>query len=108
VTLPRTLSRKATVLRVTTSSTSGDEARLDAVMLEPLVSRLALSGDGHSTTLLRSADSRTTQALVRLPGHGRAVVEVYDASARLLSRSTSPARTLHVSVAPGGFTVVMR
>jgi hypothetical protein len=108
VTLPRTLSRKATVLRVTTSSTSGDEARLDAVMLEPLVSRLALSGDGHSTTLLRSADSRTTRAVVRLPGHGRAVVEAYDASARLLSRSTSPARTLHVAVAPGGFTVVMR
>jgi hypothetical protein len=108
VTLPRTLSRKAAVLRVATSSTNGDEARLDAVMLEPLVSRLVLPGDDHSTTLLRSADSRTTQAVVRHPGRGRAVVEVYDASARLLSRSTSPARTLHVTVAPGGFTIVMR
>jgi hypothetical protein len=58
--------------------------------------------------LLRSAGSTVEHAIVRLPGHGRAVVEVYDASARLLSRSTSPARTLHISVAPGGFTVVMR
>jgi hypothetical protein len=108
VTLSRTLTKKATVLRVATSSTGADEARLDAVMLEPLVSRLVLSGDGHSTALLRNADRTTARALVRMSGHGRAVVEVYDASARLLSRSTSPARTLHVTLAPGGFTIVMR
>ena len=75
-------------------------------MLEPLVSRLILSGDGHATALLRSADSKVAHAVVR--PLGRAAVEVYDASARLLSRSTSPARTLQVAVAPGGFTIVMR
>jgi hypothetical protein len=93
---------------VSTSAASGEEARLDAVMLEPLVSRLVLSGDGHATALLRSADGKVAHTVVRLPGRGRAVVEVYDASARLLSRSTSPARTLQVAVAPGGFTIVMR
>ena len=93
VTLPRTLAKDATVLRVATSAAGGDEARLDAVMLEPLVSRLVLSGDGHATALLRSADSKVAHAVVRLPGRGRAVIEVYDGSARLLSRSTSPART---------------
>ncbi len=108
VTLPRTLGKRATVLRVSTSSTGGDAARLDAVMLEPLVSRFVLAGDGHSTALLRSADSRLAHAVVRLPGRGRAVVEVYDGSARLLSRSTSPALTLRVPVAPGGFTIVTR
>ena len=108
VTLSRTLGKDATVLRVTTSAGGGDQARLDAVMLEPLVSRFVLAGDGHATALLRSADSKLAHAVVRLPGRGRAVVEVYDASARLLSRSTSPARTLHVTVAPGGFTIVMR
>ena len=108
VTLSRSLGKDATVLRVATSAAGGDEARLDAVMLEPLVSRLVLSGDGHATALLRSADSKVAHAVVRLPGRGRAVVEVYDASARLLSRSTSPARTLQVAVAPGGFTIVMR
>ena len=96
------------MLRVATSSAGGDEARLDAVMLEPLVSRYILAGDGHSTALLRSADSKVAHTVVRLPGSGRAVIEVYDGAARLLSRSTSVARTVHVTVAPGGFTIVMR
>ena len=64
VTLPGTLTKRATVLRVATSSTGGDEARLDAVMLEPLVSRFVLSGDGHSTALLRSADTKVAHAVV--------------------------------------------
>ena len=46
VTLPRTLGRTRRTLRVTTSVAGGDEARLDAVMLEPLVSRYVLAGDG--------------------------------------------------------------
>ena len=79
VTLPRTLGKEPRSLRVATSATGGDEARLDAVMLEPLVSRFVLSGDGHATALLRSADSKIAHAVVRLPGRGRAVVEVYDA-----------------------------
>lgn len=108
VTLPRSLTKQATVLRVATSSAGGDEARLDAVMLEPLVSRYILAGDGHSMALLRSADSKIAHSVVRLPGSGRAVVEVYDGAARLLSRWTTPARTVQVTVAPGGFTIVMR
>jgi hypothetical protein len=108
VTLPATLAKRATVLRVAASSTGGDMARLDAVMLEPLISRLVLAGDGHATALLRSADSQAALAVVDLPGHGRAVIEVYDGSARLLSRSTSTASTMRVTVAPGGFTIVMR
>ena len=59
------------MLKVATSSAGGDEARLDAVMLEPLVSRLVLSGDGHATALLRSAGSKVAHSLVRMPGHGR-------------------------------------
>ncbi len=108
VTLPGTLSKQDTVVKVATRSAAGDEARLDAVMLEPLVSRLVLSGDGHATALLRSADRQVSHTVVRLPGRGRAVVEVYDDAARLLSRSTSAGRTMRVTVAPGGFTIVMR
>ncbi len=108
VTLPRTLTKEATALQVTTSATAGHEARLDAVMLEPMVSRFILFGDGHSTALLRSANSKVAHTVVRLPGRGRAVIEVYDGAARLLSRSTSVAKTVHVTVAPGGFTIVMR
>jgi hypothetical protein len=108
VTLPRTLGKDATILQVATSATGDDQARLDAVMLEPLVSRFVLSGDGHATALLRSAGSKVAHTVVRLPGAGRATIEVYDGAARLLSRSTSVARTVPVTVAPGGFTIVLR
>ncbi len=108
VTLPGTLAKGATVLRVETTAGGGDEARLDAVMLEPLVSRFVLAGDGHATALLRSAGTKVAHTVVRLPGRGRATVEVYDGAARLLSRSTTSARTVPVTVAPGGFTIVMR
>lgn len=108
VTLPGTLTKHASVLRIGASAMGGDEARLDAVMLEPLVSRFVLTGAGHSTALLRSADSRVAHTVVRSPGGSPAVVEVYDSSARLLSRSRTPATTVHVTVAPGGFTIVVR
>ncbi len=108
VTLPRTIPGTPTTLRVTTTASGDDAARLDAVMLEPLVSRLVLAGDGHATALLRSAATSVMHPVVRVPGHGRAVVEVYDGSARLLSRSTSTATAVRVTVVPGGFTIVTR
>lgn len=108
VTLPRSLAREATALRLRTSARAGDEARVDAVMLEPLVSRYVLTGRGHATALLRSADSTLARSVVRLPGSGSAVVEVYDSAARLLGRSTTRGRTVAVTVAPGGFTIVRR
>jgi hypothetical protein len=108
VTLPRTMPGTPTTLRVTTTASGDDAARLDAVMLEPLVSRLVLAGDGHATALLRSAATSVMHPVVRVPGHGRAVVEVYDGSARLLSRSTSTASAVRVTVVPGGFTIVTR
>jgi len=87
VTLRRELSRSATSLRVTTTAGRGDEARVDAVMLEPRVSRFVLSGDGRATALLRSAGTEVQHTQVRVPGDGRATVEVYDGAARLLNRS---------------------
>ena len=108
VTLARTLAQDATTLRVQSASSGGDEARVDAVMLEPLVSSYVLAGDGHATGLLRSASTRVERQVVRLPGSGAATIEVYDGAATLLSRSTSRARAVLVTVAPGGFTIVRR
>lgn len=108
VTLPRELTRAATTLRAATSATGGDEAAIDAVLLEPLVSRYILAAGGHATALLRSAGSRPAHTTVRLPGSGPAVVEVYDGTAHLLSRSTTRARTVPVTLAPGGFTIARR
>lgn len=108
LTLPRELRAGVTNVVVTASAAGTDEARVDAVMLEPLVSRYVLAGDSRATALLRSASSRVERTVVRLAGDGPAVVEVFDGSARLLSRSTTRARTVAVTVTPGGFTVVRR
>jgi hypothetical protein len=103
VTLPRELAAHATEL--TAQATAGNPATVDAVMLEPLVSRLTLAGDRHSTTLLRSA-GQTAQ--VTAGSTGPATVEVYDAAGALHSRHTSTATQLRVTVLPGGFTLVRR
>ncbi|MCW3841198.1 hypothetical protein ONA70_13915 [Micromonospora yasonensis] len=103
VTLPRELAADATEL--TAEATAGNPATVDAVMLEPLVSRLTLAGDGHSTTLLRSA-ARIARTAAVTAGTGPATVEVYDAAGALRSWHTSAATDLRVTVLPGGFTLV--
>ncbi len=108
VTLPRTLKAGASTLTATTSTVPGDPAVLDAVMLEPLVSRLVLQGDGHSTALLRSASDSTERARVRLPGSRPALVRAYDGRGRLVQTRSSRATTVSVAVPAGGFVLVRR
>jgi hypothetical protein len=109
VTLPVTLPPGQQVVTATTTATGGDEARLDALMVEPLVSRLVLGGDGHGTALLRSAAITDQQTTVSVPGTGPARVEVYDGRGRLVRASTSKASgDVPVSVVAGGFTIVRR
>ena len=109
VTLPTRLAPGQTSVRATTAAADGDVARLDALMLEPLVSRLVLSGDDHGTVLLRSASTVVQRTSVDVPGSGPAVVEQYDGLGRLVRASTSKAAgDVPVAVPPGGFTVVRR
>ncbi|WP_081682559.1 hypothetical protein [Marmoricola sp. URHB0036] len=91
-----------------TASTRGGTARLDAVMVQPLVSRLVLGGHGHGTALLRSAATSTSRTTVEVPGSGRAEVWSYDGTGRLLGHTTSAASDVPVTVAPGGVTIVRR
>ncbi len=88
VTLGTIVPAGATTL---TAATSGGTARLDAVMVQPLVSRLVLGGDGHGTALLRSAATSRSHTTVAVPGSGRADVWSYDGEGRLLDHSTSTA-----------------
>ena len=109
VTLPGTLPPGQQVVTATTTATAGEDARLDALMVEPLVSRLVLGGDGHGTALLRSAATTDQQTKVSVPGSGPARVEVYDGRGRLVRASTSKASgEIPVSVVAGGFTIVRR
>ena len=108
VTLPTTIPAGTTQLSATTTASGGDEARLDALMVEPLVSRLVLGGDGHATAVLSSRSPTMEHDQVRLPGAGRAQIETYDGSGRLVGSWTSPAQTVPVIVPPGGFTYIRR
>jgi YD repeat-containing protein len=95
---------------VTLTARGGDVA-LDAVMVEPAVSRLVLDQDGHGTALLRtSADDTggTARATVTVPGTGRATVTTYDGRGRRLATTTTTARTVAVPVPAGGFATVRR
>ncbi len=108
VTLPRVLGARAGTLTATTSTTPGDPAALDAVLLEPLVSRLVLQGDGHSTALLRSASDSSERARVRLPGSRPATVRAYDGHGRLVESRRTSAAVVAVAVPAGGFVLVRR
>jgi hypothetical protein len=103
-----TLPAGATELAATAATDAGDPARLDAVMLEPLVSRLVLAGDGHGTALLRSASTTAEKARVRVAGTGIAWVRTYDGGGLPVGVSTSTARTVTVTVPAGGFALVRR
>ncbi len=105
LTLPTTVDGST---RTVTATTTGDETRLDSLIVQPLVTSLVLGGDGHGTALLRSADTRTQNVRVSVPGRGRAVVRSYDGYGRLLMIRQVAASTVPVSIAPGGFTLVRR
>ena len=109
VTLPVTLPPGQQVVTATTTATGGDEARLDALMVEPLVSRLVLGGDGHGTALLRSAATTDQQTKVvgagQRPGPGRGLRRPGPAGAGLDQQGV---RRRPVTVVAGGFTIVRR
>lgn len=105
VTLRSTLGAGA---RLVTATTTGDETRLDALMVQPLVTRLVLGGDGHGTALLRSAATTPQHTKVTVPGSGIATVRAYDGQGRLLSTERFGSRAVPVRIVPGGFTLVRR
>ena len=86
MTLPATLPADARTVKATTT---GDETRLDALMVQPLVTRLVLGGAGHGTALLRSAATTTRHQRVAVPGSGKATVWSYDGRGTLLRRTSS-------------------
>lgn len=87
------------------TSTEGD-AVVDAVMLEPLVSRYLIGGDGHTTAMLRSAARAPQAVTVTVPGSGAAVIETYDAAGVRRVRAHARSATVTAVVLPGGFTLV--
>ena len=108
VTLQVTLPAGATSISATTTARGGDTTRLDALMIEPLVSRYVLGGDGHATAVLRSASRVTERTTVALRGRGTARIYAYDGAGQLVTQGSSNASMVPVTVPAGGFTIVRR
>ena len=107
-TLRRTVARSQQAVTATTTATSGDQTRLDALLVQPLLSRLVLGGDGHGTALLRSSATERQATTVTVPGTGTADVWSYDGRGRLFSHRRSSRSDVPVRVAAGGVTLVRR
>ncbi len=82
----------------------GAPVRLDALLVQPEIERLLLSGDGGQQGLLRSWATVRRLASVEA-GTGGSTAFAYDAEGRLVE-TVSGAGTLAVPVEPYGFTYV--
>ncbi len=109
VTVEGPLAAGQQTVTATTTAEGDDEARLDALMVEPLVSRLVLQGGNRGIALLRSSATTDQQTTVDVPGTSPARVEVYDGRGRRVSHAVvRTGGAVNVVVVAGGFTVVRR
>ena len=87
---------------------AGRPARLDALLVQPEVEYLVLSGTSGAQALLRSFAAAVQWAPVRVPGSGPATVRSYDATGRLMATATAAGSVITARVEPGGFTYATR
>ena len=106
--LPQTLYRLPGGAESVVARTRGGTARLDAVVLQPLVTSHVLGGEGHGTAVLRNAAPGPRQATVTVPGDGVARVHVFDGLGRPVRTTTTAAADVVVTLPAGGFAVVRR
>ena len=91
-----------------TATTTGGTGNIDALLVTPLVSRLAVTGQGSSTLLLSSMSTQVRYQTVDLPGSGPLQVRTYDRDGRAVRSPVGRRPAPGVPVAPGGFTIVTR
>jgi hypothetical protein len=84
----------------------GHAAQLDAVLVQPKVEWLLLSGDDRHQGVLRSFARRWTRQRVWLPGADRVVARSYDQRGRLVDVARSWDGSVRTRLAPGGFAYV--
>lgn len=105
---PFTLRRAlAGGLTSVTASTDGTAA-LDALLVQPLISTVSVSGSGGDATLYVSADKSVSVQQVSVPEGFVLVQRQYDSSGQPVngSKDAAGAAAGRVTVAPGGFTLV--
>ncbi|MPZ95745.1 MAG: hypothetical protein GEU96_12750 [Propionibacteriales bacterium] len=108
VTLREELPGSAGVLQVDAVGEGRPPARLDALLLRPVVSRLALSGADAGATLLSNASREVQRRMVESAPGDDSVVRSYRADGRLWYADEASEAEVEVRLAPGGFATVTR
>ncbi|TFB49892.1 hypothetical protein [Cryobacterium tagatosivorans] len=100
--LARTLSAGATSV----VGTSDGDAALDALLIQPLVSTVSVTGSAGDSTLYVSAATVSSVRTVVVPKGYKLVQRAYDSSGRLVpTRGDTLTSAGRVTIAAGGFTV---
>jgi hypothetical protein len=84
----------------------GPAAQLDAVLVQPEIEWLLLSGGDRHQGVLRSFARSWARQRVSLPGADRVVARSYDQRGRLVDVTRSWDGSVRVRLAPGGFAYV--
>ncbi|TFC01716.1 hypothetical protein E3O42_09755 [Cryobacterium adonitolivorans] len=103
--LANTLPARATEVVGTTDAA----AQLDALLIQPLISTVAVTGPAGDSTLFVSADVADTQRRVDVPRGQQLVQQAFDATGQPVADShkgTGDKRSGKVFIAAGGFTQV--
>jgi hypothetical protein len=104
-TLARTLPAGATAV----VGTSSGAASLDALLLQPLISSVAVTGPGGDSTLYVSAARTSITRTIQVPKGYLALQRAFDSSGRPVAAGhdgVAAGRSVRVTVAAGGFTFV--
>ena len=86
----------------------GTPVQLDALLVQPEVEWVVVSGGGHSRALLHSFGQVQRSVTIAVPGEGKVLVSVYDDEGRVAERTWRSGGVVTVTVQPGGFTIVQR
>ena len=104
---PFSLSRTLPAGATSVVGTSDGDAALDALLIQPLVSTVSVSGPAGDSTLYVSAATVSSVRTVDVPKGYKLEQSVYDSSGRLVpTRGHSVTSSGRVTIAAGGFTLV--
>ena len=106
---PFTLARSLPAGASAVVGTSSGAASLDALLLQPLISSVAVTGPGGDSTLYISAARASITRTIHVPKGFVALQRAFDSSGRPVAAGRDGAaagRSVRVTVAAGGFTFV--
>jgi hypothetical protein len=101
---PLTLRGAAPARTTTLTAKVAGTAQIDAVLLQPIVSHLGLTGSKGAFDLYVSASTRQTSSTVAT--NRGAIITSYDARGRLVRRSAASGPTTRIVISAGGFSTV--